>query len=323
MRTVEAIPRYRAFADLIIDLSTMNNQFRLSRQTLAVMAIFRNEGHVLAEWCHHYISQGADRIFLINHLSTDHYKEVLQPFQRQGIVEVVDAFGDHPQVPAYNSLRPRIRKACRWLLICDLDEFVYGRKGMTIKSYLHSLPWGVSEVLIPWKNFGSSHHIDHPTGLIADNFVYRRSYDTGNGFEANRASVDSSDNWCKYIVRTNRIRHLAVHYASVWYGRLIDANGQSVRGFDGTLPLSEQALESSSLHLNHYPIQSLEYFKAVKMRRPDVNCSQRDNSKTLDYFQRADSNDIFDPELSVTWRSYPHSPSIPTASTRHTFPRQP
>lgn len=276
------------------------------------MAIFRNEAHVLAEWCQHYISQGAEKIYLINHLSTDNYKDVVEPYRAAGIVELVDAFGEHPQVPAYNSLRSRISKSSRWLLICDLDEFVYGRKGFTIKGYLETLSWRVSEIIIPWKNFGSSSHVRHPKGLIAQNFVFRQSYssdsimaqDRQDAFAAQGSHDVCPQSWCKYIVRSSRIRHLAVHYASVWYGRVIDANGCPLRNYNGTLPLSEESLGEADLHLNHYPIQSLDYFKAIKMRRPDVNCASKDSSKTLEYFRQADRNEVFDPELCVAWHSY-------------------
>lgn len=276
------------------------------RHTFSVMGIFRNEDHVLAEWCQHYISQGAGKIYLINHLSSDNYRSVLEKYQYSGIVELSNVEGEHPQIPAYNALRPRIKKSSRWLLICDLDEFVYGRKGMSIKSYLESLPWLTSEVVIPWKNFGSSGHLRHPNGYITQNFLYRESYASRNSESDSETSsepqVEPHQAWCKYVVRTNRIRHLAVHYSSVWYGRVVDANGKHLRNYDGncTLPISEQFLEDSSLHLNHYPIQSLEYFKRVKMNRPDVNCPNKDNSKTLEYFEKADRNDIFDPELSLS-----------------------
>lgn len=272
------------------------------RHTFSVMGIFRNESHILSEWCQHYISQGAGKIYLINHLSNDNYKSILEHYQRNGIVELTNAVGEHPQIPAYNALRPRIKKSSRWLLICDLDEFVYGRKGMSIKSYLQSLPWTTSEIVIPWKNFGSSGHISHPKGFVTKNFLHRASYADNNSTSNSITGSEPHQAWCKYVVRTNRIRHLAVHYSSVWYGRILYANGQPLRDYDGnsTLPISENFLEDSCLHLNHYPIQSLEYFRSVKMNRPDVNCPNKDNSKTLEYFQKADSNEILDPELSLS-----------------------
>lgn len=269
------------------------------RHVLSVMAIFRNEAHVLAEWCQHYISQGAEKIYLINHLSTDNYESEIETYRRDGIVELINVAGEFPQIPAYNSLRHRIRKSSRWLLICDLDEFLYGRKGKTIKTYLQSLPWLVSEIIIPWKNFGSSGHVNHPDGPITKNFIYRQSYHNANQIIGDGGKSKSRVSWCKYIVRTNRIRHLSTHFSSVWYGRVIDYNGNPLINYDGTLPVSERSLENSNLHLNHYQIQSFEYFTNIKLKRPEVNTPHPDELKSLEFFKNNDRNEVLDIELST------------------------
>jgi hypothetical protein len=268
----------------------------LGRDHLAVLGIFRNEAHILAEWCQHYINQGATRLILLNHLSTDHYRAVLCPFVGAGFVELIHVHGERPQIRAYNSLRWRLRRSCRWLLVCDLDEFVYGRRGHTIGSYLQTLPWSVSELLIPWKNFASSHHEAHPPGLVVRNFLHRWSYDHPQALDQ---GAPASENWCKYIVRTSRLRFLAVHNASVWFGHRLDANAQPLpQPFEGHLPLNETLLAQANLHLNHYAIQSREYFMNVKMQRPDVNLPPEQNPKSLAYFSSYDRNEIHDPELS-------------------------
>lgn len=286
------------------------------KPTLAVMAIFRNEAHILAEWCQHYAAQGASKIFLLNHRSTDHYQAVLDPFITSGLVALIDVHGDHPQIKAYNALRPRIRRAARWLLVCDLDEFVYARRGHTLSSYLRTLPWLVSEVLIPWKNFGSSNHHQHPEGLVSQNFLYRWSYTTKP-----QNTNDQPADWCKYIVRSRRIRFLTVHHASVWFGRIIAANGERIRRFNGRLKISEEFLAASALHLNHYAIQSREFFETIKMKRPDVNAPEKDAIKNWRYFQDFDRNEIYDPELALLWN--PNSERDAAAGHSHAAPADP
>ena len=42
---------------------------------------------------------------------------------------------------AYAEKLQALQKETEWLIVCDLDEFIYSRKGFeTISSYLRSLP---------------------------------------------------------------------------------------------------------------------------------------------------------------------------------------
>ena len=62
--------------------------------------------------------------------------------------------------------------------------------------------------------------------------------------------------------------------------------------------INEDIIENSALHLNHYAIQSLNWFMKVKATRGD-NCSvSNDNVRNIEYFKEYDFNDIEDNELS-------------------------
>ena len=56
--------------------------------SVCIVAIFKNESHILKEWMEHYISQGIDKFFLIDHNSTDNYFHILQPYINSGMVEL-------------------------------------------------------------------------------------------------------------------------------------------------------------------------------------------------------------------------------------------
>ncbi|MBR7025230.1 MAG: glycosyltransferase family 2 protein, partial [Selenomonadaceae bacterium] len=44
---------------------------------LAVVAIFKNEGHYLKEWLDYHLFAGVEHFYLYNNNSTDNYEEVL------------------------------------------------------------------------------------------------------------------------------------------------------------------------------------------------------------------------------------------------------
>jgi hypothetical protein len=61
--------------------------------------------------------------------------------------------------------------------------------------------------------------------------------------------------------------------------------------------MNEPLLKTHSLHLNHYRIQSWEFYKKVKMTRGDGAVKGFNNIRTRKYFQIHDYKDMKDTEL--------------------------
>ena len=263
---------------------------------LLVLAMFKNESHVLAEWIEHYLSEGATAIHLINNNSTDDFLNPLEDFIRTGVVNLHHDSRQHSQRQIYNEHLQRLRSQSRWLLVCDLDEFVYAREpGRRISDVLKDQPLDVSCIHLSWKMFGSSGHQSQPTS-VRSGFLRRASADAPHPCKNAQGAIPG-----KTIARTSRIRSLDVHTCNLTWGRRVLPNGAPAdRG--SFQAISEAELTSHPLHLNHYAIQSLELFKAVKMTRGDVNDADYANLRDLNYFQRYDTNDLPDSELAIKCR---------------------
>ena len=134
---------------------------------LMVLALFKNESHALAEWVEHYLAEGATSIQLINNNSSDDFLTPLQPFMERGVVELHHDQRQHAQRQIYNEHLRRLRPQCEWLLVCDLDEFVYARDPNTrlVDHLTSQKPW-VSCIHLPWKMFGSSGQINQPSSIV-------------------------------------------------------------------------------------------------------------------------------------------------------------
>jgi hypothetical protein len=63
--------------------------------------------------------------------------------------------------------------------------------------------------------------------------------------------------------------------------------------------INEEELNKAPLHLNHYAIQSGEWFRDIKMTRGDVAYSTIDNVRNEKYFKQYDWNYLEDKELAV------------------------
>ena len=259
---------------------------------LMVLAMFKNESHALGEWVEHYLAEGATSIQLINNNSSDDFLTPLQPFMEQGVVELHHDQRQHAQRQIYNEHLSRLRPQCKWLLVCDLDEFAYARDPKTrlVDHLASQKPW-VSCIHLPWKMFGSSGQIKQP-GSILQGFCQRADADQPHPCMPEPGLIPG-----KTIARASRIRSLDVHSCNLTWGTRIRANGAKAKN-SSFQPISEASLQADALHLNHYAVQSEELFRAVKMTRGDVNSAEYSNARDLDYFQRYDTNAMTDQELS-------------------------
>ena len=156
-------------------------------------------------------------------------------------------------------------------MVVDLDEFVYSRNGYsTIKEYLNSLNSSIFRIKIPWKLYGSNGFINQPESVI-QSFTKRQQYKNNHNINI------------KTIVRGNVINWLGIHNSY-----LINDNNLNI---DSQI-INEETLQTDNLHLNHYAIQSLDFFTNVKMTRGDAQ--MHENVRTLTYFYQYDYTDIID-----------------------------
>ena len=247
---------------------------------LAVLAMFKNEADILEEWLHHYIAEGVGRFYLVNNDSTDHFQEVLDRFDSQ-VVQCVTDNRKHAQVSIYNDQLQRIRADAwspEWLLVCDLDEFLYASAG-TISSVLSELPDHVAQVHIRWLMFGSSGHQAQPSGGVVENFTHRARY----------PNVTQEHFFHKSLVRLHAVLQLHVHEHTLnserpWSSIRIDTD-------------TEDSIKTALLRLNHYCILSWQRFQRIKMTRGDVNNAMYDHFRDRSYFESYDVNDVLDTSL--------------------------
>lgn len=95
---------------------------------LSIAAIFRNESDSIIEWVEHYISRGADHFYLIDDSSTDNSVELLRPYIEKGKVTFFQPKWSKyigRQMAMYNEYMLSRLHESKWLMIIDLDEYVW------------------------------------------------------------------------------------------------------------------------------------------------------------------------------------------------------
>jgi hypothetical protein len=257
---------------------------------LVIVSVFKNCAHCLREWIEHYIREGVDTFLLTDNGSTDAYQDTIKDYVDSGVVSIHIGLDQHKQVEYLNYYLP-VAKKYDWILLIDLDEFIYSRKQFkTTKDYLKTIPSTVNKISIPWKMFGSSHCKKQPTGIIS-HFIRRQKYPK----EYSTTDICAIEKKC--IVRGNQVKKLGIHNSLLkgdCYNEII-ADGNAMNKV--FMPITEKLLQDSFLHLNHYRVQSLEMFTKTKMMDGDALNPFYDTIRDKSFFNQFDTNDMLDTEL--------------------------
>jgi hypothetical protein len=235
--------------------------------TLAVGAMFKNEEHILREWLDHYIFHGVEHFYLINDRSTDSSVEILKPYMDKGLVSLFEC--TLPQIPgrqhtAYNTyIYPRMKET-QWLLMIDLDEFVWSEMSINLRDVLAKCSH-LAQVQVHDHIFGSNGHIKQPPSVV-------------QGFTKRTAVDHDSKGVLKYFVNTSfEFKSLNIH----------NATHQDQTEADTIFRL----LGPPHFRLNHYCCQSKEFWNRVKCKRGDAD---EYRVRKADDFTRLDVNDLED-----------------------------
>jgi hypothetical protein len=230
---------------------------------LSVLSIFKNETMNLKTWINHYLWQGVDHFYLIDNGSDDLPLNILQEYIDKGLVTYFYRPEKYQQIEHYKFVfdSENLKVATHWLAICDLDEFFYGvDQRLSLK--MKSLEF-YNVIYCNWLMYGSDNLINHPDDI-------------------RRAIVHREPNLhinTKYIFKTKSIissSQINIHY-------LMKNNRYKLR-------IEKFRFANKLIRLNHYPIQSFEFFKKVKMTRGDVSSNSSDNLRDEKYFNNYNKN---------------------------------
>ena len=210
---------------------------------LSLLCVFKNETMNMKVWLDHYINQGVEKFYLIDNDSTDNPLEILQPYIDKGIVN----YFYRPEKYKQNEhtkeiiISENLKDKTEWLIICDADEFFYGypkKLSLTLEDDFS----GYEAIISQWRNFGSGGYEKHPENITKS--ILNRRPDFGKE---------------KYIVKPSAIKNID----DVYVHEIYNVNS---------------TIENDKIRINHYVIQSKEFYEKVKMDRGDA-CHPGANDK--------------------------------------------
>lgn len=218
---------------------------------LSVGAIFKNEEHCIKEWIEHYLSHGVEHFYLINDSSTDASVEILQFYINKGIVTLYNSAYSYflsRQCHMYNEfIKPHLNnKDTKWLLMVDLDEFMWSPISKHIPDILNTCEH-FGQIQVNHTLYGSNGHIEQPDSIVK--YFTKRS--------ENQPSNLPHGNLKYFVNSAYNFESLNVHHASF-------QNKEHDHNCNIFVLLGPQYFI-----LNHYCCQSLQFWKDIKCTRGD------------------------------------------------------
>jgi glycosyltransferase involved in cell wall biosynthesis len=234
-----------------------------------VGAMFKNESHSMKEWLDHYIYHGVEHFYLIDDGSTDDYIAILQDYIDRGVVSLFVANEGYylgRQRNLYNRyILPHIKET-RWLLMVDLDEYVWSVQNIRLDCVLTGFEQ-FGQIQIQESLFGSNGYENQPKHILPS-FTKRCN--------------EYRDTYKYFVNSAFDFYSLNVHYADFTDRSYMTNGSVFIIAYDYIFLL------------NHYKCQSREFWNNVKCTRGD---SDNYTVRREECFMHFDMNDVDDSRL--------------------------
>ncbi|HYR84548.1 MAG TPA: glycosyltransferase family 2 protein [Terriglobia bacterium] len=251
---------------------------------LSIAAIVKDEAPYLREWIEYHRIVGVERFYIIDNGSQDGTLEILQAYQREGIVHSATIEGSRKQMLAYVAAARHADRKTEWLAFIDADEFLLSPACPSLPAAIEAITQRpenrrAAGLVAHWRLFGSSGHESFDGTLVTERFT--------------KAAAEF-DPHVKTIARPGCIKYFFDPYAG-WYSDrhfAIDEDGRRIRQGD---PHPEPAV-ARDLRINHYVTKSRGECTQKVMRSRADNGEMRDAAS---FFVSHDRNDIEDLAIQV------------------------
>jgi hypothetical protein len=258
--------------------------------SISVLAMFKNECSVIKAWIEHYLAEGVEHFYLIDNGTGDNTNTILSRYSHYiTLIKDGKRMETGTQTLLMNTLYlHKIRKETEWLIICDVDEYIYARNDyIQIMDVLKTIPRNIEKIWIPWKCFGSNGHKDQPTS-ITKSFTKRQS------------SISIKIEHGKIICRAKYLIKILSAGNNVNLSNHNTTYLSNCQIFDNVKHADDIILEEHNLHLNHYMLMSEDYYKYTKCSRGGGETGHTTDKFTMPAFYNMDKtfNEIEDTELA-------------------------
>lgn len=261
--------------------STLNSKSIKPSVKIGITSLQKNRNPYIIEWVAFHLCMGFNQFYIYAHQCTDGMVETLKKLAVHYPIVIKEIFEDTPQIPAYlDSARQHLPNV-DWMAYIDGDEFLFPVQHDNIAQALQGYnDKSLSALGAYWICYGSSGHLQEPTGLITENFTRHSHPD----FKINRH--------VKTIVKGGLIADapwaVSTHVFETPHGTVDELLRPIAKGWSW-----EHEPSHTVFRINHYVTQSYDFYRHKKrfMGAADVS---PDQERDASWFTKMDRNECDD-----------------------------
>jgi hypothetical protein len=236
---------------------------------LSVCVCIKNEKKYINEFIKHYLLQGVDNVYIVNNGSDDGIESFVEnsPFKNSitlindsrdlQILQNNEGAEGHRRL-LNDNLYDLVKRETKWGIFVDADEFMYGKNGETIKTYLRSLDENIGCVYVLWNIFNpvkpliGEFSLKNNTKRVNYDRIKELSYEIQNAYD-----------FGKSIVRTSMLNDndkLWIHKIKTGGIRINNYGNIDTSFYDNSnyINYSEEQFKNLKLTMNHYAIRNID-----------------------------------------------------------------
>ena len=247
----------------------------------------------IKEFCDYYLSQGIDKIFVIDDNSNDKsiYKDILD--NNIEIIYEKDIIKNNYADKLYKQIKSQFK----WMIYCDVDEFITTKKNITntIRDELNTTFKDVDCVMIPWVMMSCNAREKNPNSILLEN-TYRWNHNKKHPHKIKKFRCRYNQIEVKCIFKPDKFNSIFDHYpkeksGDIFITHSISKEKQPLTAFYKNL--RENDIETGILLCYHYRIISKENC----INKLKNNIWYKQNGYNIDHLMSCDYPEIIDETL--------------------------
>jgi hypothetical protein len=263
----------------IIKYEDFFNVDTYKKYKLSICLLIQNERENLQEWLEHYINQGANHFFIVSNNSTDNIEEFINTnVYRDYITLIIDNRESKLYENSYShkqiiddNFYEMVKNRSRWSIIVDIDEFMFGKNGYTLSSYIDTIPDDIGCVYVYWSILKSDIDLYHQFSI--KNPSKRINLDLISTLSHN---INFANKFGKSLFRTSMLND----NNKLWMHKIF-TNGKIITNYNietnysydngDNIPYSEANYSSLNIALNHYVIRNVNDYNKKSNQLKDAH----------------------------------------------------